>query len=137
MTHDIDRRGGSSAYALPDLAAPSGPDVSALPRWPLSVAFVGFPVFWALGFVDVLWIPIGLIMGLYLAQARGVRVPRGFGLFLVFLVWSAFSVVTLSGGAGALMGFGYRWLIYAGCAAILVYVYNAAPSSACGSSAAA
>lgn len=125
MTHDIDRRGGSSAYALPDLAAPSGPDVSALPRWPLSVAFVGFPVFWALGFVDVLWIPIGLIMGLYLAQARGVRVPRGFGLFLVFLVWSAFSVVTLSGGAGALMGFGYRWLIYAGCAAILVYVYNA------------
>lgn len=110
----------SDTVAPPSWRTPA----TQLPRWPLGAAFVGFPVWWLLGVVDAIWIPVAAVMVLILAQSSGVRVARGFGLYLVFLVWSGFSVVMLS-SIGDLIGFAYRWMIYASCAVILVYVYNA------------
>jgi hypothetical protein len=102
----------------------SPPRAGELPSWPLAAAFVGFPLWWLLGFVDAVWMPVALVMLMLLARHSRARVPRGFGLYLVFLAWAACSALMLS-GAAAMIGFTYRWLIYASCAVILVYVYNA------------
>ncbi|HYO39137.1 MAG TPA: O-antigen ligase family protein [Nocardioidaceae bacterium] len=96
-----------------------------LPRWPVAALFVGFPVWWALGLVDAVWIPMAAVMALYLAESRGVRLPRGFGVYLVFLAWAGASAIMLSGGAGPLVGFLYRLLIYVSAGVLFVYVYNA------------
>jgi polysaccharide biosynthesis protein PslJ len=97
---------------------------SPLPRWPFTALFVGFPVWWLLGFVDVAWILAAGAMTWYLASSGRVRVPRGFGWWLLFLLWAGASALMLGGGLGFL-GFGYRYAIYLAAGVIAVYVYNA------------
>lgn len=97
---------------------------ATLPRWPLVAAFALFPVWWLVGFVDAMWIPVAAVMTLYLGRARALRVPRGFGIWLVFMLFLTFSVIELD-ATHQLLGFGYRFLIYGSCTAIFLYVYNA------------
>lgn len=94
-----------------------------VPRWPLIFLFAGFPLWWVLGVVDLVWIPVAVVMALYLAATTEVRAPRGYGVWLTFLVWVAASVIMIS-GAGDLIGFTYRYLIYVSAAVLFLYVYN-------------
>lgn len=116
--------------AVPDQAAPATPvDVehvrqsSRLPSWPLTVAFAGFPLWWILGVVDFIWIPMAAAMMLYLIRARAALAPRGFGVWLLFLLWSALSVIALE-HLGQLAVFGYRASVYVSCTVLFLYVYN-------------
>jgi polysaccharide biosynthesis protein PslJ len=93
-----------------------------LPTRPLVALFGFYPVWWALGVVDVIWIPFAISMGYYLLRRGAVRAPLAFGLWLLFLMWAGFSVVELDGGT---LAFIYRYFIYAACTVILLYVYNA------------
>lgn len=95
-----------------------------LPAWPLVAGFVGFPIWWLLGVVDVVWIVFGAVMVLYLVRAKGVLAPPGIGLWLLFLVLVACSAISLS-SLGELLGFSYRFLQYAATGVIAVYVFNA------------
>lgn len=95
-----------------------------LPSWPLTVAFAGFPVWWLLGVVDFIWIPVAVVLLGYLVRSRPVQVPRGFGIWLLFLLCAALSVIGLSQGMQYL-GFGYRLASYLACTVLFVYVYNA------------
>ncbi|TFD66679.1 O-antigen ligase family protein [Cryobacterium gelidum] len=63
-------------------------------------------------------------MVFYLLRQRHVDVPRGFGIWLLFLVWMACSVVGIDSG-GRLIGFIYRALLYLAVTVAFVYVYNA------------
>ncbi|WP_148571551.1 O-antigen ligase family protein [Nocardioides caldifontis] len=104
-------------------SAPPPPSGGVLPRWPFAALFVGFPIWWVLGLVDVAWIMVAAVMCLYLAQVR-LRVPRGFGVWLLFLLWAGGSVIMVGGGMD-LVGFAYRYLLYVASTVLAIYVYNA------------
>lgn len=103
---------------------PGPPAATTLPAWPLVWLLAGYPLWWAVGFVDFAWVLFGTVMVLYLARAPGVRVPRGFGIWLAFLLWMTLSASQLD-TFGRLLGFSYRYLIYAASTVIFLYLYNA------------
>ncbi|MGO4105383.1 O-antigen ligase family protein [Leifsonia sp. YAF41] len=86
--------------------------------------FVLFPLWWLLGPGEAVWIGLAAVMVFYLARHGHVEVPRGFGIWLLFLVWMACSVVGIDTG-GRLLGFLYRALLYLTVTVVFVYVYNA------------
>lgn len=101
--------------------------------WPLSVLCLGFPLWWALG-VSAFILPLMAVpMGLELLRRRSVHVPRGFGLWLLFLVWVAAGVFVLWADApGAIPGgestrivsFGLRLAYYAAITVVFLYIGN-------------
>lgn len=97
---------------------------SELPAWPLVTMFGLFPVWWLLGLADLIWILMAFPMVLLLFRARAIQVPRGFGVYLLFLVWVTFSAIQLE-RFGQVLGFSYRWALYVSAAVLLVYAYNA------------
>ncbi|MCQ9163652.1 O-antigen ligase [Arthrobacter sp. STN4] len=94
-----------------------------LPAWPFTMLFIAFPLWWILGLSDFIWLAAGGVMLLYLIRFRAVHVPRGFGLWLLFLIWVSFSGIQID-SSGRLLGFMYRFLIYVSVTAIFLYVYN-------------
>jgi hypothetical protein len=96
-----------------------------LPTLPLTVLFAGFPVFWLLGLGTMIW-PLGaVVMLFYLWRSHAVTVPRGFGVWLLFLVWVTFSATQLD-TVGRIIGFVFRLSLYLACTVILVYAFNLA-----------
>ena len=94
-----------------------------LPTWPLTWVLAGFPLWWLLGIVEFIWIPAALVMALAMVRTRSLRAPRGFGIWLIFLLWAGLSVVQLNDFA-SLPVFSYRYLVYLACAVLLLYIYN-------------
>jgi len=82
------------------------------------------PVWWVLGVSGIVLslCTLPLIAGLVLR--RRILVPRGFGLYLVFLLWCVFSATQL---ASSRQGFsaGYRGSLYVGAGLLFLYVLNA------------
>jgi hypothetical protein len=95
-----------------------------LPRWPFTTMFVLFPIWWLLGPGEAMWIPLAAVMAFYLVRSRRVEIPKGFGLWLLFLLWMACSAIELDNG-GRVIAFAYRGLLYLAVTAIFLYVYNA------------
>lgn len=61
------------------------------PAWPVTWLLVGYPVWWALGIADFMWIILAVPMIAKLVAwrtraGRPIRVPPGFGFWLLFLV---------------------------------------------------
>src|SRR4051812_11051140 len=106
------------------LTAEAAPARAALPSWPITALFGAYALWWLLGVLDVIIIPLAAVMVVYLVRSRGVRVPRFFGVWMFFLLWAAASFVMVH-GAGPIIGFTYRYLIYASSTVLFVYVYNA------------
>jgi len=86
--------------------------------------FVLFPIWWILGPGEAIWIILAAVMVFFMVRRGGIEVPRGFGLWLLFLLWMLCSVIEIDSG-GRLTGFVYRALLYATVTVIFVYVYNA------------
>jgi hypothetical protein len=86
MTDLVTRAGASAPYRT--LPPPAGPGAGRLgPGWPLTALFLGFPVWWALGLAQVIFFVIAAVMAVQLRRRGAVRVPRGFAVWLLFLVW--------------------------------------------------
>lgn len=95
-----------------------------LPRWPFAALFALFPVWWLLGVGEAAWIALAAVMlGCLLWRGR-IRMPRGFAIWLMFLVWMAVSVIEID-TPDRLLGFVYRALLYLTVTVIFLYVYNA------------
>jgi hypothetical protein len=94
-----------------------------LPVWPLWVLFAGFPVLWLLGLAGFAPQLAAIPMFATLATTRRVRLPRGFGIWILFLIWTLASAVEVDGGS-RLLGFAFRASEYLSAAVIFVYVYN-------------
>jgi polysaccharide biosynthesis protein PslJ len=118
------------------VASPSGPpkprQVSRqlprreLPIWPLWFFFGGFPVMWVLGLggfaTQIASLPMLACMG-----TRGrLRAPRGFGFWVLYLVWMLVTAVEVSGSA-RLIGFAYRATLYLAGTIAFLYVFNSSP----------
>lgn len=95
-----------------------------LPVWPVAAAFAGFPLWWLLGLGDMSWPVFGIAMVYALARAGRARLPRGAGLWMLFLIWMTCSAIEID-QAVRLIGFFYRFLLYGAATIVFVYVYNA------------
>jgi hypothetical protein len=105
-------------------ASPTAAPDRRLPAWPIVAAFAGFPLWWALGLGDAAWPVFGVLMVLILARAGNIRAPRGFGILLLFLLWVLCSMIQIDEPL-RVVGFFYRFFLYAAATVVFVYVYNA------------
>ena len=103
-----------------------GPD--RLPVWPVAIAFVGFPLWWLLGLGDMAWPLFALVMFLVLARTKRLRAPRGFGMWMLFLIWMLCSMIQLDEFV-RVIGFMYRFSLYMAATVIFIYVYMTWPSA--------
>lgn len=111
--------------------------VTLAPGWPLVLLFAGFPVWWLLGFGVFGLLVAAVPMGYYLLTLREVRVPSGFGFWLLFLVWVVAGVTVVwvepegtapVEGLGELVPFAYRICWYLAATIVLLYIGNIARS---------
>ncbi len=105
------------------------------PGWPLSVLYLGFPLWWALGLAQVIFFAMAAAMAVILCRQGSVRVPRGFALWLLFLVWMLAGVFLIKatapgtvpgGGLGRLVNFAVWAGWYLAITIAMVYVANTA-----------
>lgn len=102
-------------------------------HWPFTALVAFFPVWWALGLGSFAVILFSIPMAWQLRRIRPLRVPRGFGLWLCFLLAVIVSGLMLGrtapdtlphGAASQLIAFTLRWLNYAAAAVLAIYVIN-------------
>lgn len=132
------------APTAPRPARPTDVDVSEVgsggvlvrlfgPAWPLKLLLLGFPIWWALGLASFSFLIAAVAMGVQLVRRRGIRVPLGFGVWVLFLVWMLLGGFTLwahapgtvdGGGLERLVGFAYRVCWYLAVTVALLYTTN-------------
>ena len=115
-------------------AATSSRPRSRLPvHWPLSLALLGYPLWWALGLRAILPMALSLVMLDQLLRRRRMVLPGGFALWALFLAWFALGVFVLfadapgavpGGDLTRLMVFGYRAAWYAMVTIAMLWVLN-------------
>ena len=108
--------------------------VPVSPHWPLTALLVGFPVWWVLGLSDFVFPILAVPMVWHLRRRPApVRLPPGFALWGLFLVWVVLSLSTLGlhapdtlAGSTKLRLFGYslRLVEYLSQTVVLLYVGN-------------
>jgi hypothetical protein len=107
--------------------------IRLLPGWPLTVLYMGYPLWWAAGLATVGFLVAAVPMAVFLLRRRRVVTPRGFGLWLAFLVWVVAGVTTLwmdvpgaqtVQGMGRLLPFSYKLAWYVAATVVLLYIGN-------------
>ncbi|MGC4110230.1 MAG: hypothetical protein QM747_07355 [Nocardioides sp.] len=112
------------AEAGPATTEPEAPKARRpLPSWPLAWLFVATPLWWVTGLIDMIVVPIAVVMAYYLRRTGGVRVPRGFAVWMVFLFFMLGSVIEVT-KFNSYFTFTYRAGIYLASTVVFVYVYN-------------
>lgn len=112
--------------AAPNPATPSvyrSEAEAPLPAWPLVLMISAYPMWFLLGLGGFMWVALAAPMAVSLVRKRDLVVPRGFGLWVVFLVAvvaSGFSIDT----AGRLSGFVLRLGYYMAATILLLYILN-------------
>ncbi|HXL19385.1 MAG TPA: hypothetical protein VN961_17860, partial [Streptosporangiaceae bacterium] len=102
----------TTSLARPAVTAVSGPGHADRPRhrmrqltrgpaWPVTYLLIGYPLWWALGIADFMWIILAIPMIARMAawRSRGnraIRVPPGFGLWLLFLIIVIAGIATIT-----------------------------------------
>lgn len=104
------------------------------PEWlPLALALVGWPVWWALGVTQLVFILAAIPLAWSLKKKGKVRYPPGFGIWVLFLILVLFSGFALdvdaqgtasSEGVGRYIAFGFRFANYLAVSVVLVYIGN-------------
>src|SRR5215472_963886 len=87
--------------ARPGLAARGRGFAARHPAWPVTALLVGYPLWWALGLADFMWIILAapMISQMVAWQTRGdrrLRVPPRFGIWLLFLIIAAAGIAAIS-----------------------------------------
>lgn len=98
-----------------------------LPAWPVTAPFAGYILWWVLGIGDMVWILAGGAALVLLLGTRGLRLPPGILIWLLFLAWVVASL-TMVDSTGRLIGAVYRLLLYGAAACLGVYAYAARQS---------
>ncbi len=110
---------------------------AAHPAWPISAILIGYPIWWALGIADFIWIimaiPMLSRMAAWRRYGRRVRAPGGFGLWMLFIVCAVAGALVLTVVAPGtvpspvshrFLSFGNRTLTYLGVTVVLLYACN-------------
>lgn len=109
------------------------------PSWPIVVTLVGWPFWWYLGIVEnhiflLMAIPMLVRMNRWSRrEGRQIKLPPGFGLWMLFMIVSAAGIFTLtlvapetikSSSGTTIFSFLSRFLDYGGAFVFLVYAGN-------------
>ena len=101
--------------------------------WPLTALFVLYPLWWALGLPSFIFAILAVPMAVQLWRRGSVRVPPGFGFWLILLVWVAVSVVMMNltppgtltpSGSGRYIGWIIRVANFVALTVAMLYVLN-------------
>ncbi|MEV8636001.1 hypothetical protein AB0395_30525 [Streptosporangium sp. NPDC051023] len=101
--------------------------------WPIAALLVGYPLWWALGFGGLSVIVLAPPMAVILWRRRPIRVPRGFGLWLMLLAGYLVSALMLGEmppetygdfGAGRVLGYLMRLSLYVSLLVMVLYLGN-------------
>ncbi|MEU0518609.1 hypothetical protein [Streptosporangium sp. NPDC006007] len=101
--------------------------------WPIAALLVGYPIWWALGFGGLSVVVLAPPMALVLWRRRPIRVPRGFGPWLLLLAGYLVSAVMLGEmppdtygefGAGRVIGYLMRLSLYLSLTIMVLYLGN-------------
>ena len=94
--------------------------------WPLYAAFGLFPLWYVTGFGALMWFFLAVPMTFHLVARSKVRIPRGFGLYLLFFIWMLATFIQLQGNSvDRMFGFAYRAGLYYSAGIWCLYIYNA------------
>jgi len=85
------------------------------------------PVFWALGLGYFTFAIAGAACGLGLLLIKPIRVPRGFGPWLLFMGWMLTSALMLEPTVNRYLSFTIRAITYIGATNLFLYIYNIPP----------
>jgi hypothetical protein len=105
------------------------------PGWPLTMLYLWFPLWWALGLAQVIFFAMAIAMAVILRRQGPLRVPRGFAPWLLFLVWMLAGVFLVratapgtvpGGGIGRLANFAVWAGWYVAITIAMLYVANTA-----------
>jgi len=108
------------------------------PAWPVNALLLGYPVWWALGLADFAWfllaIPMVARMVAWRTRAkRRIRVPPGFGIWLIFLLIAVVGIAAITQTAPGtiispvshrVVSYVDRTLLYVGVTVLLLYAGN-------------
>ncbi|WP_254909777.1 O-antigen ligase family protein [Micromonospora sp. NBS 11-29] len=103
------------------------------PTWPLSAMFVLYPVAWMLGVSTFIFVVLAVPMAVQLRRRGSVRVPPGFGIWLILLLWVLLSAMMLGlrapntlppSGGGRYLGWGIWLANYLALTVLMLYVLN-------------
>jgi O-antigen ligase/polysaccharide polymerase Wzy-like membrane protein len=108
------------------------------PAWPVVALLAGWPFWWAAGVGDYapIVVAVPMLWRMYkwrVRDGRSIKLPPGFGLWLLFLVPMVVAVLTLGQTAPdtmptrvstASISWGMRALLYFACTVILLYAGN-------------
>lgn len=133
----------TSADGRPDPERPGrlGPSLRqwtpGLPAgWPMTALLLLYPVWWALGLPTFIFAIVSVPMAFQLyrrGNLRGIRLPPGFGFWLILVAWAVLSVVMLDltapntmppQGFGRYIGWAIRSMNYIALTVLLLYVIN-------------
>jgi len=116
---------------------PAPPEVTPrrlLPAgWPLTALYAFFPLWWLMGISHFVFLVFAVPMASDLVRRRPLRVPHGFGFWLMFLVWVAAGIAVLwadapgavpGGSVGRLVPFTYRGMWLIAITVVCLYVIN-------------
>lgn len=95
-----------------------------LPYWPYFLMIAAYPLWWVLGLSGFMWVVLSLPMLASLIRRRGIVVPKGAMLWVMFLVAVTGSVMSMDGGIGRLSGWVLRYGYYIGATVYLLYLLN-------------
>lgn len=129
---------GGDGFGDHRLASPMVPPAPIAPKrrnpaWMLGVLLVGYPVFWALGLAAFAGVVMSVPMAVELVRRRPLKLPRGFALWALFLLWTAVGVLMLGidpsgylpgSASGRLFGFGMREMSYISVTIIMLFIGN-------------
>ncbi|QFY14927.1 hypothetical protein GBF35_45175 [Nonomuraea phyllanthi] len=103
------------------------------PAWPIAALLVGYPVWWALGFGGLAVIVLAVPMAVILWRRRPIRVPRGFGWWVLLICGYLLSGLMLGEmppgtygelGPGRLVGYAMRLALYVAVLVMVLYLGN-------------
>jgi O-Antigen ligase len=108
------------------------------PAWPITALLAGYPLWWALGTGDYMWVLLAVPMASRMIAwrahgSRRLRVPPGFSVWLLFLVWAVAGVSMLTLAAPGtiespvshrLVSYAIRTGSYIGITVMLLYAGN-------------
>ncbi|MGA8248205.1 MAG: hypothetical protein WB797_14975, partial [Nocardioides sp.] len=102
------------------------------PGWQLGLLLIGYPVWWLLGVVPfaLLFVTVSLALEL---RRRPIRLPPGFSLWLLFVVWAGLGILVVQSNAplaveglnpNRYLTWGLRLFYYLLATVVLLYVVN-------------
>jgi hypothetical protein len=86
--------------------------------------FLAFPLWWVLGFAPFIWPAVAIPVAAALFMRGRLNAPRGFGVWLLFLVWVLASGTQLEDTEQWIF-FTYRLTLYLSATVLFLYVFNA------------